>query len=197
LARDTQIRNGQENCCTERGWKASSERDVDADKHHRAAHTRSQQSLHQADNEAFDTYKVDRSGPSPHRSFEEGYLNSSMAAISTTLPRPLLEWRPTTTTSVDVQCIARNQLEGHKFRTRNLQANTERKGNVRELLQGVWDHDAACQRIAQQPTSIISKDVLLSLHEPSNSNLSLDAGKVVEVVSLIGSSPHESLQDQR
>ena len=174
LARNTQIQNGQENYCTGRGWKASSEHDVDADKHRRAAHTRSQQSLRQADNETFDTYKVDRSGLSPHNggsSFEEGYLNSSMAAITTALPRPLLERRATATTSVDVQCMAKNQLEGLEFRARDLRANTARneqvwmptlKGN-RVCVSSCKECETLtqpCQRIAQQHTLIISKRVI-------------------------------------
>jgi hypothetical protein len=68
---------------------------------------------------------------------------------------------------------------------------------MRELLQGVWDLDPAMPENRAAAYIDHFKDVLLSLHEPSNSNLSLDPGKVVETVSLIRSSPHEPLQDIR
>lgn len=71
------------------------------------------------------------------------------------------------------------------------------KRSVRELLQGVWDLDAAMPENCAAAYIDHFKDVLLSLHEPSNSNLSLDAGKVVEVVSLIRSNHHEPLQGIR
>ena len=41
------------------------------------------------------------------------------------------------------------------------------------------------------------KGAVLSLHGSSNSDLALDTGKAVEIVSLIRSSPHEPLQDIR
>jgi hypothetical protein len=196
---------------TVRGCNPSSERDVDADKHHPATPTRFQQSLHQADNKAFYTYKAGGSGlslPSRSRSFEEGRCHNSMSAITTALPRPLPERRPTTTAPVDVQRIVSNQFESLELRARNLQANTVRKRtnvdantkkkrSVRELLQGVWDLDPAIPENCAAAYIDHFKEVLLSLHEPSNSNLALDAGKAVEIVSLIRSSHHEPLQGIR